>query len=101
MQVREEIANLESLKKQVPDADNAGAHNYFSCKRTYDYPSPNVEEDTFDICVSGTMFHLSKSLLTSVPESALEAMFSGRHEIQKKNGIVHLDRDPEAFSLLI
>ena len=44
---------------------------------------------------------VSKSLLTSVPDSPLAAMFSGRHKVHERDGAVFIDRDPEVFSLLI
>ena len=36
-----------------------------------------------------------------MPGSALEAMFSGRHSLQKKGERVFIDRNPLAFSLMI
>ena len=44
---------------------------------------------------------VKRSLLTKVTGSALEAMFSGRHELPMVDNRVFVDRDPEAFSLLI
>ena len=44
---------------------------------------------------------VNKSLLCKVEDSVFEAMFSGRHVINKKDGIYFLDRDPEIFTLLI
>ena len=44
---------------------------------------------------------MRKSLLTSVPGSALEAMFSGRHELKKVNGRVFIDRDADVFKMVI
>lgn len=44
---------------------------------------------------------VSKSLLCTVKESALEAMFSGRHTLKKIDGKLFIDRDPEAFKNLI
>ena len=42
-----------------------------------------------------------KSTLTRVQGSALEAMFSGRHEVQTINGRVFIDRDPHPFKMMI
>ena len=42
-----------------------------------------------------------KSTLTFVQGSALEAAFSGRHSLQIVNGRVFIDRDPEAFKMVI
>jgi len=36
-----------------------------------------------------------------LPGSSLEAMFSGRHELNKLDGKIYLDRDPKIFSYLI
>mgnify|MGYP003918460899 CR=1 FL=1 len=44
---------------------------------------------------------VSKKLLTSVPGSALAAMFSGRHELAKDDGKTFIDRDPKIFEYLI
>ena len=44
---------------------------------------------------------ISKSLLTSIPGSMLEANFSGRHEVQKVDDKIFVDRDPEMFRHLI
>ena len=44
---------------------------------------------------------VSRKLLTSIPDSSLEAMFSGRHPLEEKDGKFLVDRDPEAFQYLI
>ena len=44
---------------------------------------------------------VTKSLLCKDEDSVFEAMFSGRHVINKKDGKIFLDRDPEIFALLI
>ena len=44
---------------------------------------------------------VNKDLLLKVPDSALEAMFSGRHTINYKDGKVFIDRDPEPFEQVI
>jgi hypothetical protein len=36
-----------------------------------------------------------------VKGSSLEAMFSGRHDIENKDGHVHLDRNPSSFKMLL
>ena len=60
-------------------------------------------EDILMLNVGGetTNFTVTKSLLTSVPGSALEAMFSGRHTLTKLDDRVFIDRDPVAFRGLI
>ena len=37
----------------------------------------------------------------SVPGSQLDKMFSGYHEIEERNGMIFLDRDPETFEFMI
>ena len=46
-------------------------------------------------------FMVRKSLLTSIPGSALEAMFSGRHALHKLDGKVFVDRNPDVFMRII
>ena len=45
--------------------------------------------------------NVSLKLLTSIPDTPLEAMFSGRHLLEEKDGLMLVDRDPEAFKFLI
>lgn len=60
-------------------------------------------EELFQLNVSGVTegFLIDKNLLCSVPNTALEAKFSGRHAIPKINGQVYLNRNPKIFSLLL
>jgi len=45
---------------------------------------------------------VAKLTLTKVKDSALAAMFSGRHLLTKtKDGNFFIDRDPDVFSLLV
>lgn len=44
---------------------------------------------------------VSRSVLTRVKGSSLEAMFSGRHTLKKDNDAVFLDRDADVFSMVI
>ena len=46
-------------------------------------------------------FTVRKSLLASVHGSSLAAMFSGRHSLNKIEGRIFIDRDPDVFRLLI
>ena len=39
--------------------------------------------------------------MTSAKGSSLEAMFSGRHELLRRDGKIFIDRDPEMFKLLV
>ena len=42
-----------------------------------------------------------RSLLCSYKGSALEAMFSGKHELNYIDGYVYLDRNPKIFKLML
>ena len=42
-----------------------------------------------------------KSTLTLVKGSGLEAAFSGRHSLQSIDGRIFIDRDPQAFKMVI
>lgn len=51
-----------------------------------------------DLNIGGThLITTSRRTLTSVPESTLNAMFSGRHALTIHNGRVFIDRDGNAF----
>ena len=58
-----------------------------------------VPDDIVELNVSGRTdgLTLTKELLCSVPGSALEAMFSGRHTVKKVRGRIFISRDPELF----
>jgi hypothetical protein len=45
--------------------------------------------------------HIRRSTLCQIPGSALEAMFSGRHQLQMIDDKVFIDRNPFSFSLMI
>ena len=52
--------------------------------------------------VGGTIYHSSRTTLTSVPGSMLEAMFSGRHAVEEdEDGRVFIDRDGATFKLVL
>ena len=52
--------------------------------------------------VGGTIYHSSRTTLTSVPGSMLEAWFSGRHAVEEdEDGRVFIDRDGAAFKLVL
>ena len=59
-------------------------------------------EDIVDLNIGGThLLTTTKSTLTSVKDSSLAAMFSGRHKLTMHNGRVFIDRDGDAFTCLI
>jgi hypothetical protein len=56
------------------------------------------QEDIVDLNIGGThKVTTSRRTLTSVKDSSLAAMFSGRYPLTKHNGRVFIDRDGEAF----
>ena len=61
-----------------------------------------MQEELLKLNVGGTYFPVvSKKILTSIPETALEAMFSGRHELTKIDDRIFVNRDPDNFKNLI
>jgi hypothetical protein len=42
-----------------------------------------------------------RSVLTSVPESALAKMFSGKFDLDEVDGEVYIDRDPYVFDMVL
>eukprot|EP01126_Amoeba_proteus_P042509 TRINITY_DN4621_c0_g1_i2.p2 TRINITY_DN4621_c0_g1~~TRINITY_DN4621_c0_g1_i2.p2 ORF type:complete len:189 (+),score=65.07 TRINITY_DN4621_c0_g1_i2:71-568(+) len=59
-------------------------------------------EDIIELNVGGTVVETTRTTLTSVSDSMLAAMFSGRHELKKDNqGRYFLDRDPEVFKYVL
>lgn len=55
---------------------------------------------TLDISGERSM-KVSRSILTRVKGSALEAMFSGRHTLRTVNGSVFIDRDADIFPMVV
>jgi len=52
--------------------------------------------------VGGTIYHSSRTTLTSMPGSMLEAWFSGRHALEEdEDGRVFIDRDGGTFKLVL
>ena len=63
----------------------------------------NKSDEILQLNVGGVTqgFMVRKSVLTQVPDSALEAMFSGRHQLPLMDGKIFLDRDPQTFLTVI
>jgi hypothetical protein len=57
------------------------------------------QSDILTLNVSGITagFRVPISLLTSVKNSTLEAIFSGRHENQLVDGNIYINRNPKQF----
>eukprot|EP01022_Parablepharisma_sp_SALTPOND_P008440 TRINITY_DN136022_c0_g1_i1.p1 TRINITY_DN136022_c0_g1~~TRINITY_DN136022_c0_g1_i1.p1 ORF type:complete len:554 (-),score=28.75 TRINITY_DN136022_c0_g1_i1:158-1819(-) len=59
-------------------------------------------DEIFQINIGGThKITASKKTLCKFPESMLGAMFSGRHKLRTHKGKVFIDRDGEAFCMMI
>jgi hypothetical protein len=59
-------------------------------------------EDVIDINVGGThLITTTRNTLTSIKDSSLAAMFSGRHKLSMHNGRVFIDRDGDAFTAML
>jgi len=59
-------------------------------------------DEVFEINIGGTTkIAVSKKTLCKAPESMLAAMFSGRHKLREHKGKVFIDRDSEAFCMMI
>ena len=60
------------------------------------------ESDILDIDIGGThKMTTTRNTLTKYSNSALAAMFSGRHEIPKHNHRLFIDRDGQAFQHMV
>ena len=51
--------------------------------------------------MKGAHYEIERQFLIQFPGSALEAMFSGRHEVKHKNGLTLIDRNPVSFGYLL
>ncbi len=51
--------------------------------------------------VGGKNHKICRSTLTSIPESKLETMFNGNHELKIINGQVFIDRNPHVFGMVL
>jgi len=62
----------------------------------------SLPEDIFQLNIGGThKMIVTKGTLCKFQESALAAMFSGRHKLQKFKGRIFIDRDGDSFSSII
>eukprot|EP00696_Hemimastix_kukwesjijk_P006907 gnl/Hemi2/18749_TR6205_c0_g1_i1.p1 gnl/Hemi2/18749_TR6205_c0_g1~~gnl/Hemi2/18749_TR6205_c0_g1_i1.p1 ORF type:complete len:132 (-),score=68.92 gnl/Hemi2/18749_TR6205_c0_g1_i1:238-633(-) len=64
---------------------------------------PNTRTETIlNLNVGGRRFTTSRNTLCAFPGSHLEAIFSGRHRVQKDNeGCFFIDRDPNLFAIVL
>ena len=53
------------------------------------------------IDLKGIQIKVCRKVLTSVPDTALAAMFSGVHLVAQTDGAIIIDRDPESFQYLL
>jgi len=62
----------------------------------------SMQDDIIDLNIGGThKITTSRKTLTSVKDSSLAAMFSGRYPLTKHNGRVFIDRDGDAFCTML
>ena len=61
----------------------------------------NFSNDVIELNVRGESMKLDKSALASIEGSALEAMFSGRHNLTHLNSKPFVDRDPSIFKHIL
>jgi hypothetical protein len=86
----QEIVKIDKEKEQWKE--NLKIVDSLKCK----------ESDILDLDIGGTYkITTTRSTLTKYPNSALSAMFSGRHEIQKHNNRLFIDRDGLSFMHMI
>lgn len=61
-----------------------------------------MQDEIIDLNIGGThKISTSRKTLTSVKDSSLAAMFSGRYPLTKHNGRVFIDRDGDAFCTML
>ena len=58
----------------------------------------NLQGEIIQLNVGGQIMSVKKSVLTQIPGSGLEAMFSGRHRLEMESENPYLQRDPEISS---
>ena len=62
----------------------------------------SVEEEILDLDIGGThKVTTAKKTLTKFEGSVLAAMFSGRHQMTKHKDRIFIDRDGNAFTLML
>ena len=61
-----------------------------------------IDDEILQLDIGGKQdISIRRSTLCHVQGSALEAMFSGRHRLQKKDDRYFIDRNPFAFNLMV
>ena len=62
----------------------------------------STNDEILDLNIGGLIgIQVNKSILCQVPDTPLEAMFSGRFNYKKVDGKIFIDRDPDMFKPLI
>lgn len=85
------LTQMDALKRQITDFEKALMH--FEKEQTGEKIKSKVKLD-----VGGTHYSTSRTTLTSVHGSMLEAMFSGRYTLEEdEDGCTFIDRDGETF----
>lgn len=97
---------LTSLKKELEEVQNEKA-SLLAEKKAWLHEKEQIAKiqplsDIIKLNIGGKEEQMiRRSTLCSVPGSALEAMFSGRHSLQKVDDKVFVDRNPVAFNFMI
>ena len=112
--LEQKIGSLQSLKSQVlqqiekarQDVSNERVE-VIKEKQAWEIEKTKIQsmqplEEIVELNVGGKEdLCVRRSTLCHVQGSALAAMFSGRHVLQKKNDRVFIDRNPLAFNMMI
>lgn len=62
---------------------------------------PEGMKKVLKVCVGGSNIEIERWLIAKYPDSALEVLLSGRHEVDAKSQYPLLDRDPRIFRKMI
>ena len=91
------------MVKKIKEIDNSTQKGVLSKKICKDDKiSQPIDEDLVHLNIRNKYFpSVSRNLLTSVPDSALEAMFSERHDLTLLDGKVFIDRHPKMIKKLL
>ena len=91
----------EEMFKQIEKERKQLDHDKAMWKKEQEEVSQKIanQDQIIELNVGGVTkgFTVRRSVLCQVPGSALEAMFSGRHQLAKIDGKVFVDRNPDTF----
>jgi hypothetical protein len=99
-QLEEEIQqSMEDIKKERMELEEERADWIEEQKMVQNM----MTDELFHFNVGGLYFPtVSKAVLTSIPNTGLGAMFSGKHVLKyQADGKIFIDRDPKMFEYLL